>query len=104
MEVVAMRFGTRLVHGEGDGDPATGAVSVPIFHSSTYAQADLDQPGPYSYARSGNPTRAALERAIADLEGGCRGFAFGSGVAAISTVLALLSAGEHVVVGEDVYG
>lgn len=99
-----MQFGTRLVHGEGDGDPATGAVSVPIYQSSTFAQSDLDEPGPYSYARSGNPTRAALEQGIAGLEGGCRGFAFSSGMAALSTVLALFSAGDHLVLGEDIYG
>lgn len=97
-----MRFATRLVHDAGD--PNTGAVSVPIYQSSTYAQPDIDRPGRYDYARSGNPTRAALEQAIADLEGGCAGFAFASGIAAIATVLALFSHGDHIVAAEHVYG
>jgi cysteine-S-conjugate beta-lyase len=99
-----MRIGTRLVHQRADRDPETGAVGVPIYQVSTFDWASLDRPGPYDYARSGNPTRAALEDAIADLEVGCQGFAFASGMAAISAVLSLFSAGDHLVVGNDVYG
>lgn len=99
-----MNFATRVLHGTSCFDPATGASSVPIYQASTFHQADLDQPGKFDYARSGNPTREALEHAIAGLEGGERGFAFASGMAAISSVFMLFSAGDHVVVAEDVYG
>jgi cystathionine beta-lyase len=85
-------------------DRGTGAVSVPIHHSSTFHQFDFDEFGKYDYARSGNPTREALEQAIAELEGGTRGLAFSSGMAAISTAFLLLSQGDHVLVTEDVYG
>lgn len=97
-------FQTRLLHNEHKFDRATGAVSVPIQHASTFHQADFDSFGEYDYSRSGNPTREALETAIAELEGGVRGFAFASGMAAISTAFLLLSKGDHVVVTEDVYG
>ena len=100
----ARGFSTRLVHSALARDPVNGAVSVPIYQVSTFDWPDLEHPGRYDYARSGNPTRAALEEAIASLEDGCRGFAFASGMAAISTVLSLLSAGDHLVVGDDVYG
>ncbi|WP_103107717.1 trans-sulfuration enzyme family protein [Brevibacillus reuszeri] len=99
-----MNFATKVLHGTSCFDPITGASSVPIYQASTFHQADLDQPGTFDYARSGNPTRAALEEAIAGLEGGERGFAFASGMAAISSVFMLFSAGDHVVVAEDVYG
>jgi cysteine-S-conjugate beta-lyase len=99
-----MNFATKLLHGTSCIDPVTGAASVPIYQASTFHQADLDRPGVYDYARSGNPTRHALEEAIAVLEGGERGFAFASGMAAISSVFMLFSAGDHVVVAEDVYG
>lgn len=98
-----MKFGTRLIHTE-DSDPATGAVSVPIYQVSTFKQTSLDQPQKYYYARSANPTRKALEEAVAALEGGSRGFAFGSGMAAIASVLSIFSQGDHLVVCEDVYG
>jgi cystathionine beta-lyase/cystathionine gamma-synthase len=95
---------TEIVHsGNWDEDP-TGASSVPIFRGSTYAQNDPDAHSRWDYGRSGNPTRAALEGSIAALEGGCAGFAFASGIAAINSVLLTLSAGDHVVVGEDIYG
>ncbi|HEX2988404.1 MAG TPA: PLP-dependent transferase, partial [Chloroflexota bacterium] len=77
-----MRFDTSLVHQEGDNDPDTGAVSVPIYQASTFNQPDLENPTPFDYSRSGNPTRAALEGAIASMEGGVAGFAFASGMAA----------------------
>jgi cystathionine beta-lyase len=97
-------FETRLLHNRHKIDETTGAVSVPIQHASTFHQYDIDSFGKYDYARSLNPTREALEEVIAELEGGTRGFAFSSGMAAISTAFLLLSAGDHVVITEDVYG
>ena len=97
-------FSTRLVHGEGDRDPSTGAIAVPIYQVSTFDWPDLEHPGAYDYARSNNPTRRALELAIADLERGHRGFAFASGMAATSAVLSTFSQGDHLVVSEHVYG
>jgi cystathionine beta-lyase len=99
-----MKFATKLLHGRSGIDPTTGASSIPIYQASTFHQFDLDQPGIYDYARSGNPTRQALEEAIAVLEGGARGFAFASGMAAISSVFMLFSTGDHLIVAEDVYG
>ncbi|OEH92750.1 cystathionine beta-lyase [Bacillus solimangrovi] len=95
---------TRLLHNTYSIDQTTNGVSTPIHHASTYHQEDTDQFGKYDYSRSGNPTREALETAIADLEGGTNGFAFASGMAAISTSLLLLSRGDHLLVTEDVYG
>ncbi|WP_040203812.1 cystathionine beta-lyase [Neobacillus jeddahensis] len=97
-------FETRLLHNQHKIDPVTGAVSVPIQHASTFHQADFDQFGKYDYGRSLNPTREALEDVIAELEGGIKGFAFASGMAAISTAFLLLSSGDHMVITEDVYG
>ncbi len=97
-------FETRLLHNKHKIDPTTGAVSVPIQHASTFHQSDFDQFGKYDYGRSLNPTREALEEVIAELEGGTRGFAFASGMAAISTAFLLLSQNDHVVITEDVYG
>ncbi len=99
-----MEFATRLLHSRSAIDAQTGASSIPIYQASTFHQFDIDQPGAYDYARSGNPTRQALEEAIARLEGGTRGFAFASGMAAISSVFLLFSAGDHLIVAEDVYG
>jgi cystathionine beta-lyase len=99
-----MRFATRLIHAGTDVPPAPGALSVPLYHASTYAQQSVDSFGTWDYARSGNPTRQAVEEAIAALEGGSRGFAFASGMAAISSVLLLFAPGDHIAVGEDVYG
>jgi cysteine-S-conjugate beta-lyase len=98
------RFETKLLHNQHKVDPNTGAVSVPIQHASTFHQFDIESFGKYDYARSANPTREALEDVIAELEGGTRGFAFSSGMAAISTAFLLLSAGDHIVITEDVYG
>lgn len=98
------KFATNLVHFEGAIDSATGASSVPLYQASTFHQASLDEPQAYDYSRSGNPTRQALEDYIALLEGGSRGFAFASGMAAISGAFMLLSAGDHVICTEDVYG
>lgn len=95
---------TQLLHNDHKVDQATGAVSVPINHSSTFHQYSFDEFGAYEYARGSNPTRKALEEVIAELEGGTRGFAFSSGMAAISTAFMLLSKGDHVIITEDVYG
>ncbi|WP_347549589.1 cystathionine beta-lyase [Pseudalkalibacillus hwajinpoensis] len=97
-------FQTKLLHNDHKFDKQTGAVSVPIQQASTFHQIDFDQPGKYDYSRSGNPTREALETTIANLEGGARGFAFASGMAAISTSFMLLSQNDHVLISEDVYG
>lgn len=88
----------------GDYEQKTGAVNMPIYLSSTFHQSNFDSFGPYDYSRSGNPTRDALEKTIAELEGGARGLAFASGIAAISSSFMLLSAGDHLVITEDVYG
>lgn len=95
---------TRCVHGGQFTDPTTGAVSVPIYATSTYRQSAPGVHLGYDYGRSHNPTRYALERALAVLENGGAGFAFASGLAAISTVLDLLPAGSHVVAADDLYG
>ncbi|GLI83452.1 cystathionine beta-lyase MetC [Rossellomorea marisflavi] len=94
---------TSLIHSNGV-DKETGAVSTPIHHATTFHQSDFDHYGNYDYSRSGNPTREKVEEAIAELEGGVRGFAFSSGMAAISTSFLLLSGGDHVLVSEEVYG
>lgn len=99
-----MNFGTKLIHNGNEIDKHTGALSIPIYQTSTYHQADIDNPGEYDYSRSGNPTRAALEDTIAQLEGGTRGFAFSSGMAATSSVLSIFSSGDHIILCEDVYG
>jgi cystathionine beta-lyase len=98
------KFATRLIHFGAEIDEATGASSVPLYQASTFHQADLEANQEYDYTRSGNPTRQALEDYIALLEGGTRGFAFASGMAAISSALMLLSQGDHVICTEDVYG
>ncbi|RKL66367.1 cystathionine gamma-synthase [Salipaludibacillus neizhouensis] len=95
---------TRILHHKHKTDPTNGAVSVPIQHASTFHQEGLDSFGKYDYARSGNPTREALEDTIAQLENGTAGFAFASGMAAISTTFMMLSSGDHLVITEDVYG
>lgn len=99
-----MRPRTLMVHAGHGPDPHTGAVNVPIYLSSTFAQTEPGVHRGYEYARTGNPTREALERHVAALEGGVRGLAFASGMAAETTVLSLLNAGDHIVVGDDVYG
>ncbi len=99
-----MKFGSKLIHNGNEIDQTTGALSIPIYQTSTYHQSDIDHPGEYDYSRSGNPTRKALEDTIAQLEGGVRGFAFASGMAATSSVLSIFSEGDHIVVCEDLYG
>src|SRR5262245_23085073 len=95
---------TRVIHAGQEPDPTTGAIMPPIYATSTYVQPALGSFTPYDYTRTINPTRAALERNLADLEGGTRGFAFASGMAAITTVMALLQAGDHIVISHNVYG
>ncbi|UFJ39671.1 bifunctional cystathionine gamma-lyase/homocysteine desulfhydrase [Brevibacillus humidisoli] len=99
-----MRLKTKLIHGGIDGDAQTGAVVVPIYQVSTYKQEAIGKHKGFEYSRTGNPTRHALETYIAEVEGGSRGFAFGSGMAALSTILSLFNKGDHLVVGDDVYG
>jgi cystathionine beta-lyase/cystathionine gamma-synthase len=97
-------FATRAIHAGQVPDPLAGAAMPPIYQTSTYIQEGLGRHKGYEYARTQNPTREALERNVASLEGGAHGFAFGSGLAALDVVLKLLKAGDHVVCGENVYG
>ncbi|MEC0092953.1 trans-sulfuration enzyme family protein [Paenibacillus macquariensis] len=97
-------FATKLIHFGSEIDRTTGASSVPIYQASTFHHEDVFNPPQYDYSRSGNPTRQALEDYIALLEGGERGLAFASGMAAISSTFMLFSSGDHVIVTEDVYG
>lgn len=97
-------FATRAIHAGQDADPATGATVVPIYATSTYTQAAPGQHKGYEYSRSGNPTRTALETCLASLEGGERGLAFASGLAASNAVLATLKPGDEVVAAADLYG
>lgn len=97
-------FATRAIHAGQEPDSATGAVIVPIYQTSTFAQEAVGVHKGYDYARSGNPTRTALETALAALDGGTHALAFASGLAAESAVLLLLSAGDHVIGGDDCYG
>ncbi|WP_347962923.1 cystathionine gamma-synthase [Lactococcus formosensis] len=99
-----MKLKTKMIHGGISEDATTGAVSVPIYQVSTYKQDGLGQPKAYEYSRSGNPTRHALETLIADLEGGVQGFAFGSGLAGIHAVFSIFKTGDHLILGNDVYG
>ncbi|SDX22035.1 aminotransferase class I/II-fold pyridoxal phosphate-dependent enzyme [Paenibacillus sp. CF384] len=98
------QFATKLIHFGAEIDEHTGASSVPIYQASTFHHHDIFNPPTYDYSRSGNPTRQALEDYITLLEGGVRGFAFASGMAAISTAFLLFSTGDHIIVTEDVYG
>lgn len=93
-----------LIHGGIYGDKTTGAVNVPIYQTSTYEQSGLGENTGWEYSRTGNPTRAALEALIAELEGGTAGFAFSSGMAAITTVLGLFRSGDKVIISSNVYG
>jgi cystathionine gamma-lyase len=97
-------FATRAIHAGQEPDPTTGAVMTPIYATSTYVQESPGKHKGFDYARSVNPTRLAYEKCTADLESGTRGFAFASGLAAMSTVLELLDSGSHVVVSDDLYG
>lgn len=97
-------FGTRAIHAGQAPEPVTGAVMTPVFYTSTYAQKAPGEHKGFEYSRTQNPTRFALEANIAALEGGRHGLAFASGLAATSTILQLLDAGDHVVAGDDLYG
>src|ERR671913_1996929 len=97
-------FATRSIHAGQVPEPLSGAVMTPIYQTSTYIQEGLGRHKGYEYARTQNPTREALERNVASLEGATHGFAFGSGLAALDAVLKLLKAGDHIVCGENVYG
>src|SRR5579864_4713436 len=103
-ETVAQRFATRVIHGGQRPDPLTGAVMPPIYATSTYVQSSPGVHQGYDYSRSRNPTRDALQAAVANLEGGGTGFAFASGMAASATLLELLDAGSHVIAMNDLYG
>jgi cystathionine gamma-synthase len=99
------RFETRAIHAGQDPEPEFGAVNVPIYQTSTYAQEAVGKPKLHDYARGGNPTRDALQTALASLEGGARGLSYASGMAAETTLLlALIGPGDHVLLGDDVYG
>ena len=97
-------FDTRAIHAGQKNDPVTGAVMTPIYATSTYAQESPGVHKGYEYSRTSNPTRKALEDCIASLENGDQGFAFASGMAATSTILELLDAGDHVIASDDLYG
>jgi cystathionine beta-lyase/cystathionine gamma-synthase len=99
-----MGFATNAIHAGQEPDPATGAIIVPIYQTSTYVQAELGRHKGYEYSRTGNPTRSALERNLAVLEGGEYGLAFASGMAAIHAVAGLLKTGDHVLAGRNLYG
>jgi len=99
-----MGFATTAIHAGQEPDPTTGAVVVPMYQTSTFVQEALGKHKGYEYARTSNPTRAALERNLAALEGGRYGFAFASGMAAINALLSLLKSGDHVVAGHNLYG
>jgi cystathionine gamma-lyase len=104
MDAKDQGFSTRAIHVGQDADPATGATVVPIYATSTYTQAAPGQHKGYEYSRTGNPTRTALETCLAALEGGERGLAFASGMAATNAVLALLKPGDEVAAAADLYG
>jgi cystathionine gamma-synthase len=101
---VGDHFETRAIHAGQDPEPQYGAVNVPIFQTSTYAQPGVGKPRKYDYARGGNPTREALQTVLASLEGGTAAFSFASGMAAETTLMLMLRPGDHVVLGDDVYG
>ena len=102
---MSLNINSLLIHGGIDGDETTGAVNVPVYQTSTYKQDGLGQTrGGWEYSRTGNPTRAALEKFIADLEKGEYGLAFASGLAAISTVLSLFKSGDKLIVSDNIYG
>jgi cystathionine gamma-lyase len=99
-----MKFRTRAIHVGNEPDPRTGAVVPPIHMASTFIQSRAGEWGEYDYSRSGNPTRAAVERTLVSLEGGQHALAFASGMAAIHAVTMLLGSGDHIVAGTDIYG
>src|SRR5271163_4284917 len=92
---------TRAIHAGQAPDPSTGAIMPPIYQTSTYVQESPGVHKGYEYSRSQNPTRMAYERCIADLEGGCQGYAFASGLAGIATILDLFNSGSHIIASDD---
>lgn len=100
----ALRFETRAIHDGQDPDPAFGSVNVPIYQTSTYAQPAVGKPIAYDYARGGNPTREALQKVLASLEGAEHAVSYASGLAAQSTLLLTLKPGDHVLIADDAYG
>src|SRR6202171_1686126 len=98
------RFGTVCIHAGQEPDPSTGAIITPIYQTSTYVQDELGKHKGFEYGRTQNPTRLALERNLAAIEGGKAAFAFASGMAAIGAIATMLKAGDHVVVSDDIYG
>ncbi|MCF6350056.1 MAG: cystathionine gamma-synthase [Flavobacteriaceae bacterium] len=99
-----MKFNTKVIHGNQNHEPTTGAVMVPIFQTSTFAQSSPGQHKGYEYSRAANPTRTALENAFAAIENGTHGFAFASGLAATDCVLRLLNPNDEIIAGDDLYG
>jgi cystathionine beta-lyase/cystathionine gamma-synthase len=105
MKGSSMKYDTKILHGGVDRDPYTGALSIPIYPASTYHQKNIDERQEFDYSRSGNPTRKALEGTLASLESGEAGFAFSSGVAAITAAITCVcKSGDHLVVTKDIYG
>ena len=98
------RFSTICIHAGQEPDPTTGAIITPIYQTSTYVQPELGRHKGYEYARTQNPTRAALEANVAAIEGGRAGFAFASGMAAIGAITTMLKSGDHVIVTDNTYG
>lgn len=99
-----MKFNTKAIHGNQHHDPSTGAVMTPIYQTSTYAQSSPGEHQGYEYSRAANPTRTALENALASIENGTHGFAFGSGLAATDSVLKMLNPGDEIIAIDDLYG
>ena len=99
-----MKLNSKLIHGGVDGDKTTGAVNVPVYLTSTYKQPRFGENLGYEYSRTGNPTREAVEKLIAELENGGRGFSFASGMAAIKTVLNLFNSGDKIIINDNLYG
>ena len=99
-----MRFETLAIHAGERPDKTYGAISAPIYQTSTFAFRDIGKTSGYDYSRTANPTRKILEDTIAQLEGGKAGFAFATGIAAEATVIHLLKAGDHIISGDDIYG
>lgn len=99
-----LHFSTRLLHAPTGFENPYGSLTVPIFQVSTYGKANLEDPVAFDYTRSGNPTRQAIEETIANLEEGTKGFAFSSGMAAISSVFSIFSSGDEILIGRDIYG
>src|SRR3954466_8664640 len=103
-EDLSVGFGTRAIHAGQRPDLLSGAIMTPIYTTSTYVQEGLGDNKGYEYARGKNPTREALERNVASLEGGTHGFAFSSGMGCLDSIMKMFRGGDHVVCGENVYG